>query len=229
MEGYSILPQGFPPVNGEISSVLTVTLNLVLSLCRKRGYCWAHNDWLAERLGISERQVSRRITALVHAGLLTSYRVGNERHIRPVRVQAKTPRCLPANLKDSTHTREQQTAAPKPVSKPDAVPAPIIVPSATPFLHELDLIGVKMYPALLQALRTTPQEQIRTVLSYCRRKGYGPGGYAAALVRGWNVGNVGKSEQERSKPRIRTEPLLPPMMGDRPDMGFLRGCLRGGS
>lgn len=62
-DGYGILPNKvlFDSTISPSSKLLYV---LISSLCAVRGYCFANNKYLADRLGISERQVTRLITEL---------------------------------------------------------------------------------------------------------------------------------------------------------------------
>lgn len=62
-EGYGILPNKilFDP---ELSSTAKLMYCYISSLCARNGYCWAHNDALAEKMGISESQVKRILAQL---------------------------------------------------------------------------------------------------------------------------------------------------------------------
>ncbi len=62
-EGYGILPNKIL-FNPDLSSTAKLMYCYISSLCAKNGYCWAHNDALAEKMGISESQVKRVLSAL---------------------------------------------------------------------------------------------------------------------------------------------------------------------
>lgn len=61
--GYGMMPNAvlFDP---DLTSTAKLIYVYVSSLCAERGYCWASNSHIADKFGVSERQVSRCITLL---------------------------------------------------------------------------------------------------------------------------------------------------------------------
>lgn len=62
-EGYGIMPNKVL-FDNSISSTSKLVYILISSLCAAEGKCWASNTYLGEKLGMSERQVSRSIKVL---------------------------------------------------------------------------------------------------------------------------------------------------------------------
>jgi len=54
----------------------------ISSLTKSEGYCWASNEWLAEKTGLSIRGISKLVTCLQRAGhIRVEILKGNKRHI----------------------------------------------------------------------------------------------------------------------------------------------------
>lgn len=62
-QGYGIMPNSVL-FDGELSSTAKLVFCYISSLCAERGYCWASNQHIAERFGISDSQISRIISSL---------------------------------------------------------------------------------------------------------------------------------------------------------------------
>lgn len=74
------------PVNPlHLTPALKSTYDLVCALARRTGYCYARASWLAQRLGVSESQLSRRLKQLRDFGLLSIEQIpGLKRLLRPI-------------------------------------------------------------------------------------------------------------------------------------------------
>lgn len=82
-KGYWIMPMVVLE-DKELSANQKLLYCLISSLCAERGYCWASNKYLWERLGLKEWSISNAIKGLVERGYLISdvnRSKGNERHI----------------------------------------------------------------------------------------------------------------------------------------------------
>ena len=62
-KGYGLMPN-VVLFDKELSSTSKLVFVLISSLSAEKGYCWANNHYMAEQLGMSERQVSRSIKQL---------------------------------------------------------------------------------------------------------------------------------------------------------------------
>jgi len=62
-QGYGIMPNKIL-FDKDISSTSKLVYVLMSSLSAEKGYCWANNKYFADKLSISERQVSRSIKEL---------------------------------------------------------------------------------------------------------------------------------------------------------------------
>ena len=132
-------PTTAPGVNASLPTHLLNLLDLLHDLSARRGFCWARNQWLAERLNRSERQISRQISDLDSAGEITAQRIGNERHIfiaknaapetvkstlrKPAHVYPMSTRCLPNTLEDENRADNNSSATP---ASPEGIAAPLV-------------------------------------------------------------------------------------------------------
>lgn len=98
------------------------TLSLILSLCKKTGYCWAHNDALARLRGKDETTITRHVARLVKDGFLRWERVGNERWLFPVKNAYPIKRqCADSSTTIETSTKRQPTPPTPTVQEPASV------------------------------------------------------------------------------------------------------------
>jgi len=88
-------------LNKSISSTAKILYGLISSLCNEKGYCWASNEWIGEKLNRSERQISEMVTELVAHELITSVvEKSNKRFITLTGTWKKTSTAIEKNFHD---------------------------------------------------------------------------------------------------------------------------------
>lgn len=87
-EGYGMMPNKVL-FDKSLSPNAKLLFVYISSLCAKEGYCWANNQHLGEKLGISKSQVSRHIRSLEkYIDISDPY---NERRTIRLRKNAQVP------------------------------------------------------------------------------------------------------------------------------------------
>lgn len=122
----AILPQDSDPVNpAHLSPALQETYSLVCALSRRTGACYARACWLAERLGISESQLARRLKQLRAFGLLViEHTPGLRRLLRPIAQRMQTP---PSIERREPKEVQQQAKKPEAETLSDEAESPVVV------------------------------------------------------------------------------------------------------
>lgn len=121
-EGYGLWVPGAVLSRTDISLEEKCLYGLVEVLDGGKG-CWASNDWLASRLGVSERAIQRYLARLEELGLIVkaiNHEAGNQRRIQTVgsfhastpsrqSVVTLTPTCREANANLSSKSKRENT------------------------------------------------------------------------------------------------------------------------
>lgn len=103
--------------------------------------CWASNDWLGSRLGVSERAIQRYLARLETLGLVVKVineAAGNQRRVQTVGVQAVvtpsrqsvvtlTPSCRDPHANLSSKSRNENN------NEKDTEPLPLVLPHGETF------------------------------------------------------------------------------------------------
>lgn len=103
------------------------TFDLLRDLTKKHGYCFARNEWLADRLDCTTRTISNHITRLRDAGYISTERANNKRHVRIIdtpenlppppnkvtlqngtKVYISSTRILPASIRDLSSNKQDR-------------------------------------------------------------------------------------------------------------------------
>lgn len=108
-QGYGLMPN-IVLFDTELSSTSKLVFVLISSLCAAEGYCWANNEYIGSKLGISKSQASRSIKQLEKYVSVTS--PFNEKRTICLRknAQAPTQKRLGSLRKNAQHnsTRDYQ-------------------------------------------------------------------------------------------------------------------------
>ncbi len=67
----------------DISQTAKLLYGLIVCLSHQAGYCYASDDYIAERIGVSKRQTQRAITELETLRIVLITGATSRRHIRP--------------------------------------------------------------------------------------------------------------------------------------------------
>lgn len=76
---FSVMPYNLRN-DKEVSDGAKVLYLFITSLCHTDGYCWATNKYLAEQIGVKERQVKNRLFELKTRGYIDSIVIRNEKN-----------------------------------------------------------------------------------------------------------------------------------------------------
>ena len=92
MENYLAIPYSIFKIK-EINLTSRVLLAEIISLSKKDRVCFASNEFLSERLGLSERCIAKLINDLREKGYIFCERKGRKRYINPNREKLKYENC----------------------------------------------------------------------------------------------------------------------------------------
>ncbi len=122
------------------------TLGLIAGLSKKRGHCFASNNFLARQLGIDSRHVRRIIAQLISKGYVkATYPTKRQRHLTVIRKSAhkKQKDLLTSRKDDALDVHGGRPDGPPPPSSPsggDVVDVRDPRPACPPIIHIEDTI-----------------------------------------------------------------------------------------
>ncbi|WP_308619001.1 helix-turn-helix domain-containing protein [uncultured Eubacterium sp.] len=93
-ENFIIIPKNILN-NNQLKAGAKLLYGNIYSLCLKKGYCWANNEYFAKEHNISARAVQNYIADLTKFGYISTKISGNKRYIELTQQQDNNDDDLP--------------------------------------------------------------------------------------------------------------------------------------
>ena len=73
--------------SNKINSTEKLVYGVILSLANNKGYCYASNDYISDKVNLSKRTITNAISELKRANYIRVENVNFERHIYPIQTE----------------------------------------------------------------------------------------------------------------------------------------------